>query len=85
MNSIDNFSDYCGEKVHFHYMDTDSFILSIKTEDLIKDLNFFKDDFYFSELDRYHQLFDPSNMKCIGKRKIETSPVLVFDSFKASR
>ena len=32
-------------------MDTDSFILSIKTEDLINDLEYFKDDFDFSELD----------------------------------
>ena len=32
------------QKLNTHYMDTDSFILSIKTKDLIKDLEYFKDD-----------------------------------------
>ena len=36
---------YYRGKIKRHYMDTDSFILSIKTEDLIKDLEYFKNDF----------------------------------------
>ena len=66
-------------------MDTDSFILSIKTTDLIKDLEYFKDDFDYSELDKNHQLYDPTNKKVIGKMKIETSPVLEIDRFVALR
>ena len=42
---------YYNNKIKLHYMDTDSFILSIKTGDLINDLEYFKDDFDFSELD----------------------------------
>ena len=37
--------------IKLHYMDTDSIILSINTEDLIKDLENFKNDFDFGELD----------------------------------
>ena len=50
------FLAYCVDKVQLHYMDTDSFFLSIKPEDLVKDLDYFKDDFDFSELDKNHQL-----------------------------
>ena len=46
---------YYNTDVKLHYMDTDSFILSIKTRDLINDLEYFKDDFVFSELDQLNQ------------------------------
>ena len=36
---------YYNNKTKLHYMDTDSFILSFKTEDLIKDLEYFKKGF----------------------------------------
>ena len=36
---------YYNNKIKLHYMDTDSFILRIKTGDLINDLEYFKDDF----------------------------------------
>ena len=48
-------------------MDTASFILSIKTANLFKDLEYFKDYFDFSELDNNHQLYDLRNKKVIGK------------------
>ena len=66
-------------------MDTDSFILSIKTGDLKKDLEYFKDDFDFSELDPSHELYDSINKKVIGKMKIETSPIIELDNFVALR
>ena len=47
-------------------MGTDSFILSIKTEDLIKNLEYFEVDFDFSELDENHELYDTINKKVIG-------------------
>ena len=71
--------------VKLHYMDTDSFILSIKTEDLINDLEYFKDDFDFSELDENHELYNSINKKVIGKMKIETSPIIELDNFIALR
>ena len=61
-------------------MDTDSFILSIKTEDLIKDF-----DFDFSELDENHELYDTMNKEFIGKMKVETSPIIDLNNFVALR
>ena len=74
-------------KVQLHYMDTDSFVLSFDTllENLIEFLKQNKDEFDFSELDNAHQQYNPTNEKVIGKMEIETSPVLVFDSFTALR
>ena len=66
-------------------MDKDSFILSIKTTNLLKDLKYFKDDFDFSELDKSHDLYDTIKKKVIGKTKIETSLIIELDSFVASR
>ena len=66
-------------------MDTDSFILSIKTEDLIKDLEYFKNDFDFSELDESPELYDTINKKVIGKMILETSPIIELDNFVALR
>ena len=76
---------YYNTDVKLHYMDTDSFILSIKTEDLINDLKYFKDDFDFSELDENHELYNSINKKVIGKMKIETSPIIELDNFIALR
>ena len=67
---------YYNTDVKLHYMDTDSFILSIKTGDLINDLEYFKVDFDFSELDENHELYNSINKKVIGKMKIETSPII---------
>ena len=76
---------YYEDKIKLHYMDTDSFILSIKTGDLINDLEYFKDDFDFSELDPSHELYNSINKKVIGKMKIETSPIIELDNFIALR
>ena len=74
-------------KVQLHYMDTDSFILSFNAnhQELINFLQENKDEFDFSELDKSNELYDPINKKVIGKMKIETSPVLVLDTFTALR
>ena len=68
-------------------MDTDSFILSFDTnhQELINFLQENKDEFDFSELDKSIELYNPINKKVIGKMKIETSPVLVLDTFTALR
>ena len=76
---------YYNSKIKLQYMDTDSFILSFKTGDLIKDLEYFKDDFDFSELDPSHELYNSINKKVIGKKKIETSPIMELDNFVALR
>ena len=53
-------------------MDTDSFILSVITKDIIKDLKNLEDKFDFSNLDEDHELFSNENKKVIGKFKNET-------------
>ena len=52
---------------------------------MIKDLEYFKDDFDFSELDKNHKLYNPINKKVIGKMKIETSPIIELTEFIALR
>ena len=74
---------YYSSSVKLHYMDT--FILSIKTGDLINDLEYFKDNFDFSELDENHELYDTINKKVIGKMKIETSPIIELNNFVTLR
>ena len=78
---------YWKQSIQLHYMDTDSFILSFDTnhQELINFLQENKDEFDFSELPKSHELYDPINKKVIGKMKIETSPVLVLDTFTALR
>ena len=78
---------YWQNKVQLHYMDTDSFILSFNANnrELRNFLQENKDEFDFSELDKSHEFYDPINKKVIGKMKIETSPVLVLDTFTALR
>ena len=78
---------YWKQSIQLHYMDTDSFILSFDTnhQELINFLQENKDEFDFSELHKSHELYDPINKKVIGKMKIETSPVLVLDTFTALR
>ena len=78
---------YWQNKVQLHYMDTDSFILcfNANNRELRNFLQENKDEFDFSELDKSHEFYDPINKKVIGKMKIETSPVLVLDTFTALR
>ena len=78
---------YWKQSIQLHNMDTDSFILGFHTnhQELIKFLQQNKDEFDFSELDNSHELYNPINKKVIGKMKIETSPVLVLDTFTALR
>ena len=77
---------YFGEKnLHFHYMDTDSFILSVNTKDIIHDLKNLEDIFHFSNLDQNHELFSNKNKKMIGKFKTETPKNVWIDEFVCLR
>ena len=46
-------------------MDTDSFVLSVNTKDIIKDLKNLEDMIVFSNLDKNHELFSNKNKKVI--------------------
>ena len=48
-------------------------------------MEYFKNDFDFSELDENHELYDTINKKVIGKKKIETSPIIELNNFVALR
>ena len=56
---------YWQSKVHLHYMDTDSFVLSFDAnpENLIEFLKQNKDEFDFSELDKSNESYDPNKKK----------------------
>ena len=63
----DKLQPYFGmENIQLHYMDCDSFVLSIKTENKIKDIKILEDIFVFSNLDVNHELFSNKNKKVIG-------------------
>ena len=68
----DKLQTYFGQKnIQLHYMDTDSFVLSVNTKDIIKDLKNLEDIFDFSNLDESHELFSNKKKKVIGKFKNE--------------
>ena len=54
------------EKLQLHYMDTDSFVLSVSTKDIINNLKNLEDLFDFSNLDENHDLFTKKIKKLIG-------------------
>ena len=80
----DNLQPYFGqENLQLHYMDCDSFILSIKSENIIKDLKNLEDIFDFSIIDENHELNKEKNKKVLGKIKIETPKNIFIDEFIA--
>ena len=82
----DTLQPYFGqENLQLHYNDTDGMILSMKTNDIIKDLKSLEDIFDFSNLDENHELFSNKNKKVIGKFKIETHKNILIDEFVCLR
>ena len=73
------------ENIQLHYMDCDSFILSIKSENIIKDLKNLEDIFDFSKIDENHELYSERNEKVLGKFKIETPKNVFIDEYIALR
>ena len=73
----------CGFPLIVH--NTDSFVLSVKTKNIIKDLKNLEDIFDFSNLDKNHELFSNKNKKVIGKFKIETPKNIWIDEFVCLR
>ena len=82
----DKLQPYFGEEnIQLHYMDCDSFVLSIKTQNIINDLKNLEDLFDFSNLNKNHELFSNKNKKVVGKFKIETPENIWIDEFVALR
>ena len=51
------------KNLQLHYIDTDGMILSMKTENIIKDIKNSEDIFDFSNLDKNHELFSEKKQK----------------------
>ena len=70
----DKLQPYYGERnLHLYFKYTDSFILGINTEDIIKeDVYHVEDLFDFSNLDENHEFFSNKNNKMIGTFKLGT-------------
>ena len=82
----DTLQPYFGQKnIQLHYMDCDSFILSIKSENIIKDLKNLENIFDFSNIDENHEFYSERNKKVLGKFKIETPKNIFIDEFIALR
>ena len=62
-------------------MDTDSFVLSANTKDIIRDLKNLEDKIDFSNLHDNHELFSNINKKLLGLHKIETTNCIWIDEF----
>ena len=69
------------ENLQVHYMDTESFVSSMKTENIFTNLKTLEDIFGFSNLDEKHEIFSNKNKKVIGKFKIETPKNIWIDEF----
>ena len=81
----DRLQPYFGqENIQLHYMDFDSFVLSIETQNIFNDLKKLEDLFDFSNLNENHELFSNKNKK-VGKFKIETPEIVRIDEFVALR
>ena len=63
------------EKLQLHYIDTDAFVLSVNTKDIIKGLKKLEDIIDFSNIDKNHEIFSNKNKKVIGKFKLETPKI----------
>ena len=82
----DKLQPYFGqENIQLHYMDCDSFVLSIETQNIINDLKNLEELFDFSNLDKNQELFSNKNKKVVGKFKIETPENFSIDEFVALR
>ena len=82
----DRLQPYFGhENIQLHYMDCDSFVLSIKTQNKNDDLKNFENSFDFSNLDKNHELFSNKNKKVVSKYKIQTPENIWIVEFVALR
>ena len=66
----DRLQPYFGqEDLQLLYLDTDSFVLSMNTRDIIKQLKNLEDLFHLVNLDENHELFSEKNKKLLEKWK----------------
>ena len=72
--SFEKFEPYFGqENIQFYGMDTDGFVLSINTIEVIKELTNLNDLFDISNLNKNHDLFSKKSKRLFRKNNIEKS------------
>ena len=77
---------YFGQKkFQLPYIDTDAFVLSLNTKNIIKESKNLQGIFDFSNIDANHELFNSKNKSVIGKFKIETTKNFWIDEFVCLR
>ena len=85
----DKLQKYFGiDGIQIHYQDTDAYIMSIKTTNLINDLSNLQEQynlFDFSNLSKEHKLLSNEYKKIPGYLKIETPKSLYIDKFVCLR
>ena len=81
--NYDNLHPYFGqESFQLQYVDTDAFVLSMNTKDIIRDLIDLEDVFDFSNLDKNYEIFsEKKNKTVIGFFVIETPKNIWVDEF----
>ena len=77
-NMINHISE---KEIQLHCINTDSFVLSLNTNDIVKHLQNLKHLFDFRNLDKNHKLFSNKKEKVSGKFKIETPKNIWRDDF----
>ena len=78
----DKLPAYFGQdKLQLHYMDCDSFVLSIETQKEIIDSKNLEYLFLFSNLDENHEPFRNKSKKVLGKFTLETPKNIWIDEF----
>ena len=85
----DKLQKYFGvDGIQIHYQDTDAFVMSIKTMDIVYDLSKLQEGyklFDFSNLNKEHKLFSNDYKKIPGYLKIETPTSLYTNKFVCLR
>jgi len=71
------FNNLWKDKNEIIMMDTDSFIMNIKTEDVFNDMEKIKEHLDLSEYPSNHKLFSNDNKKVIGKFKDEMNSKII--------
>ena len=82
----DELQPYFGKQnIQLQYMNCYSFVLSLKTENFVKDLKNIEDKLDFCNLGENQELFSNKDRKVIGKFEIETPKKICIDEFIAWR
>ena len=87
--NYDKLQKYFGQDgIQIHYQDTDTFVMSVRTMDIVNDLDKLQNQykmFDFSDLSKEHKLFSNEFKKIPGNLKIQTPKSLYIEKFVCLR